>query len=287
VIGCGCRRLGRRDESIVAVAERNFEEAAEPGLNAVLEAERAVLGRILRDNAEYGQVAGILRPEHFTERLHWGVFDEARRLIEAGELATPARILPRVGTVGLGGALAGPYLDQLIAAAPSAADLRSLAGFLVRAARDRAAKPAQGAGYEDDFYLWANEQAERLRRGEWSRLDALNLAEEIEDLGREVYNELESRFRIILLHLLKWDHQPQRRTRGWTASIDVQRLDAERLLAKHPSLRPRVPEAIREAYRRARIEAGAETGLDQDAFSLECPYRLDEIMTRPVPWPPQ
>lgn len=110
---------------------------------------------------------------------------------------------PRVASVGLGGALAGPYLERLMAEASPSTDLARLARFLARAARKRRAKPADGTSYQDDFYLWANEQAEHLRRGNWSRLDALNLAEEIEDLGREVYNELESRFRIILLHLLK------------------------------------------------------------------------------------
>jgi hypothetical protein len=269
------------------LATRERPAPASPALDEIVRAEQTVIGRILRDNAEYRHVAGILRPEHFTERLHWGVFEKAQALIEAGRPAAFADILPRVASVGLGGALAGPYLERLMAEASPSADLARLARFLARAAGERAAKPADGTGYEEDFYLWANEQAERLRRGEWSRLDALNLAEEIEDLGREVYNELESRFRIILLHLLKWDHQPGRRTRSWTASIKVQRIDAEELLQKHHSLGPRVPEAIAEAYRRARIEASGETDLDEDTFPPECPYSFDEIMTRPIPWPPE
>jgi hypothetical protein len=276
-----------RREDALPLATRERPGPASPGLSEILEAEQAVIGRILRDNAEYCQVAGILRPESFTERLHWGVFEEAQALIEAGRPATPADILPRVASVGLGGAIAGPYLDRLIAEAPMSADLRKLARFLAQAARERAEKPTEGTDYDGDFYLWANEQAERLRRGEWSRLDALNLAEEIEDLGRELYNKLESAFRIILLHLLKWDHQPARRTRSWTVSIELQRMDAEQLLEKHHSLARRIPEAISDAYRRSRIEAAGETGLDQRAFPEECPYSLDEIMTRSIPWPRQ
>jgi hypothetical protein len=267
------------------LATRERPAPAPPALNEILEAEQTVIGRILRDNAEYRQVAGILRPKDFTERLHWGVFEKAQALIEAGLPATPADILPQVASVGLGGALAGSYLERLMAEASASADLRNLARFLARAADERRAAPSNGAGYEDDFYLWANAQAECLRRGEWSRLDALNLAEEIEDLGREIYNKLESAFRIILLHLLKWDHQPERRTRSWTTSIKVQRIDAEELLAEHHSLEPRVPEAITGAYRRARIEAAGETGLEQDVFPEECPYAFDAIMTRPIPWP--
>lgn len=255
-------------------------------LNEIVEAEQTIIGRILRDNTDYRQVEGILKPENFTERLHWGVFAEAGKLIAAGKRATVAAVLPHVASVGLGGERAEPYLERLAASASPSSDLRPLARFLARAARERAAKAPDGAGYEEDFYLWANEQAERLRRGEWSRLDALNLAEEIEDLGREVYNELESRLRIILLHLLKWDHQPERRSRSWTSTIKVQRLDAEKLIEKHPSLKPRIPEAIHDAYRLARIEAIGETGLDEDAFPEECPYSFDEIMSREIPWPP-
>jgi len=254
-------------------------------LNDVVEAEQAVIGAILRDNAAYRRIAGVLTPECFTERLHRGVFERAQALIEAGRPATPAAILPHVASVGLGGALAGPYLERLIASAPPSPDAPGLARFLAQAARARAAEAPDGTGYEDDFYAWANEQAERLRRGEWSKLDPLNLAEEIEDLGRELHHKLESAFRIILLHLLKWDHQPERRARSWVGSIKVHRLDAEDLLDMHPSLKPRVNEAVRDAYRRAWIKAAAETGLDEATFPPECPYVPDEIMTRPIPWP--
>jgi Domain of unknown function DUF29 len=34
--------------------------------------------------------------------------------------------------------------------------------------------------YEEDYYAWTIEQTRLLRAGEWSALDAANLAEEIE-----------------------------------------------------------------------------------------------------------
>lgn len=268
------------------LATRERRGPALAPLNEIVEAEQTIIGRILRDNTDYRQVEGLLKPEDFTERLHWGVFAEAGKLIAAGKPVTVAAILPHVASVGLGGELAEPYLERLVVEASPSADLQGLARFLARAAREREARRPDGAGYEDDFYLWANEQAERLRRGEWSRLDALNLAEEIEDLGREVYHKLESALRIILLHLLKWDRQPERRSRSWTTSIEVHRVDVEELLEKHHSLNPRLSKAIQGAYRRARIEAAGETGLDIDAFPKECPYSFDEIMTREIPWSP-
>jgi hypothetical protein len=77
------------------------------------------------------------------------------------------------------------------------------------------------------------------------------------------------------------------RTRGWTASIEIQRIEVEDLLQESPSLRWRVPEAIAHGYHLARIEASGETDLDEDVFPNECPYSFDDIMTRPIPWPRQ
>jgi hypothetical protein len=141
------------------------------------------------------------------------------------------------------------------------------------------------ARYDRDLYSWALEQAELLRAGRISEVDALNIAEELDDVGNEQYEKLESALRIILLHLLKWDHQPERRSRGWCSSIAVQRKRVLRVLRKNPGLKPVVQEAITEAYETARIEAAAQTLLEEDLFARECPYAWSEIMDREIPWP--
>jgi hypothetical protein len=38
--------------------------------------------------------------------------------------------------------------------------------------------------YEEDLYLWTEEQERLLRSGEFSAIDAANIAEEIESMGR-------------------------------------------------------------------------------------------------------
>lgn len=143
------------------------------------------------------------------------------------------------------------------------------------------AEPARAA-YALDFYSWLVEQARHLRDGRLDRLDRDNLAEEIESLGREQFNKLEGALRVLLMHLLKWDHQPDRRSRSWLLSIQTQRLEIEDILSDNPGLRPRIPEAIARAYRKARIEAAKETDLDLDAFPETCSYSLDEITARDV-----
>jgi hypothetical protein len=147
--------------------------------------------------------------------------------------------------------------------------------------RDAAAR----ARYEEDLYTWANEQAALLRAGRVAEADAKNIAEELDDVGNEQYDKLESALRIILLHLLKWDHQPERRSRSWRLSIAVQRKHVLKVLKKNPGLKPLRDEAVADAYEVARIEAADETGMDEDRFPPSCPYGWDEIMEREVPWP--
>jgi len=136
------------------------------------------------------------------------------------------------------------------------------------------------ADYRRDFYSWLMEQARAVREGRWGAVDRENLAEEIESLGREQFNKLESALRVLLLHMLKWDHQPSLRSRSWVLSVQTQRLEIEDVLGDNPGLKPRVPEAITRAYRKARIEAAKETGLELDVFPPMCPYSFDEMMTR-------
>src|SRR3954462_6501718 len=147
-------------------------------------------------------------------------------------------------------------------------------------------KPATGsATYDRDLYGWAVEQAALLRSGRVAEADALNIAEELDDVGNEQYDKLESALRLILLHLLKWDHQPERRSRSWRLSILVQRKHVDKVLRKNPGLKPHIQEAIGDAYGVARLEAAKQTHFDEDVFPEQCAYSWDEIMQRRIEWP--
>ena len=124
------------------------------------------------------------------------------------------------------------------------------------------------------------EQASHVREGRWNALDRENLAEEIEFLGREQFNKLESALRVLMLHMLKWDHQAERRGRSWWASIGEQRLRLHDVLTDNPGLRPRVDEAITRAYRRARLRAIKETDIEAERFPETCPYSWSDIVSR-------
>ena len=142
------------------------------------------------------------------------------------------------------------------------------------------APDAAAPAYERDFYSWSLDQARLIRAGQLAAIDRENVAEEIESLGREQFNKLESAIRVLLVHMLKWDHQPELRSRSWSLSIKAQRLELDDVLGDNPGLKPRIGEAIARGYRRARLEAERETGLDEKLFPEQCPYSWDDIVSR-------
>lgn len=134
--------------------------------------------------------------------------------------------------------------------------------------------------YEEDFYAWTVEQARLLRAGELSTLDAANIADEIESMGRSDRRELRSRLVVLLMHLLKWRYQPGARSTSWSGTIREQRLQIELVLDDSPSLRPFIAEAVPQAYQAARENAAEETGLPDTEFPVDCPFAAEEVLSR-------
>jgi len=110
--------------------------------------------------------------------------------------------------------------------------------------------------YHTDFAAWLLEQARRLRAREADALDWDNLAEEIEDMGKSEFREVESRLRTILVHLLKL--RPSRATDprgGWIETVQMQRNNLKSVLRDSPSLRPRADAALPALHERAKRDA--------------------------------
>jgi len=132
--------------------------------------------------------------------------------------------------------------------------------------------------YDQDFYLWTQEQAALLKAGALSQLDIENLTEEIGSMGKSQKKELISRLVILLMHMLKWDHQSDRRGRNWLKTIATQRTEIEILLYDNPSLKNELSNTVLKAYRLAVKQASTETGLGIGSFPLNCMYTIEQIM---------
>jgi predicted DNA-binding ribbon-helix-helix protein len=132
--------------------------------------------------------------------------------------------------------------------------------------------------YEQDFFLWTQQMATALREGRFEQLDLENLAEEVESVGRSEKRELASRLRVLLIHLLKWQFQPERRSHSWQSTITEQRIQLELLLEDSPSLKRQALEMLEVAYRQARVRASEETQMAIATFPEDCPYVLIDIL---------
>ncbi|MGQ7262453.1 DUF29 domain-containing protein [Vreelandella sp. V005] len=132
--------------------------------------------------------------------------------------------------------------------------------------------------YEQDVYAWALEQAELLRAGKLNKLDLEHLAEEIESMGKSERRALIHQLNRLLIHLLKWDHQPERRSRSWRLTIQDAQIKVNRLLKDNPSLKASLPELMNEAYDDARRAAAIETDREPQEFPEHCLYNFEEAM---------
>ncbi len=125
--------------------------------------------------------------------------------------------------------------------------------------------------YELDGYGWALAQARLLREHRFEELDIVNIAEEIESVGKSEQKAAESNLKVALLHHLKWEYQPERRSASWSRSIREHLRRFDRLISKNPSLKAHLPEILEEAYLEACFEAAEETGLAEGTFPIEPP----------------
>ncbi len=137
--------------------------------------------------------------------------------------------------------------------------------------------------YNKDYIAWSDEQALLLEQQRWDELDLVHLIEEVKDLGNRHRDALESQLTRLLMHLLKWQYQPEKRSNSWRSFIREARKQIARLIRKHPVLKIYLEQVYEQCYLDAREDASDETGLDINIFPLSCPYSIQQISDRAAP----
>lgn len=132
--------------------------------------------------------------------------------------------------------------------------------------------------HDQDFYAWTRQQTDLLKARNLTNLDIENLIEEITSLGERDKREVRSRLVVLLMHLLKWQYQPARRSRSWRQTINSQRTELELLFDDSPSLRRIADESFNRCYELARKRAADETSLALSVFPDACPWACENVL---------
>ncbi|MBD2680122.1 MULTISPECIES: DUF29 domain-containing protein [Nostoc] len=132
--------------------------------------------------------------------------------------------------------------------------------------------------YEQDFYLWIQTTAELLKQKNFTQLDLENLIEEIETMGRSEKKALRSNLEVVLMHLLKYKYQPEKRSGSWQATIREHRKRLREALEESPSLKPYFDEVLGQCYDHAKLLAADETELDVAIFPEQSPFTPEQAL---------
>src|SRR5262249_8754877 len=105
---------------VESVLGKHAGETAQPYRAAPhnIEADQALLGRILGNNEALYRVSAFLEPQHFFEPIHRQIYDISRSLIRTGKLASPVTLktfLP--AEIDIAGLTLAQYLARLAAEA--------------------------------------------------------------------------------------------------------------------------------------------------------------------------
>ena len=132
--------------------------------------------------------------------------------------------------------------------------------------------------YERDFYLWIQTTAELLKQHRFTELDLENLIDEIETMGRSEKRAVKSNLEVVLIHLLKYKYQPEKRSNSWRYTIREHRKRLREALEESPSLKPFLSEVFEKCYQEARALAADETGLAIATFPEQSLFTSEQTL---------
>ncbi|MGD1903641.1 MAG: DUF29 domain-containing protein [Geitlerinemataceae cyanobacterium] len=140
-----------------------------------------------------------------------------------------------------------------------------------------ASQISANALYDRDYVLWVERTVADLRAGNLQNLDLENLIEEIEDMGSSQKHALIGNMQIVLMHLLKYASQPEKRSNSWRFTLVEHRDRLQRAVKASPSLKRYASENLDGCYKKAVRFASEEKGLPRSTFPPQNPFTLEEV----------
>ncbi|WOG27983.1 DUF29 domain-containing protein [Endozoicomonas sp. 8E] len=148
--------------------------------------------------------------------------------------------------------------------------------------------------YKTDYTQWLSQQRELLAQRQFDQLDIDNLLEAMDSEMGDNTRELGSHFKILLIHLLKYDHQKRvlqdhwvedKVLHTWVPSINNARVEIEDILTQNPCLQSSTEAIMDDVYPKAKKSAIEELNryikikskrLNKNSFPKECPWSFEQ-----------
>ena len=135
--------------------------------------------------------------------------------------------------------------------------------------------------YEQDETAWLDQMAILAAQRCVDEIDYEHLSEYLTDMAERDKRAVISRLTVLLIHVLKWQYQPERRTNSWRSTIRTQQDKLKKLL-KSGMLRRHADAGLDETYQEAVVLASVETELPASAFPAKCFLSLDDMLVYAV-----
>lgn len=136
--------------------------------------------------------------------------------------------------------------------------------------------------YGDDWSKWLQSQADHLRNRSFNRLDADNLANELESMAQADHARLKHSIRELLKNLLRWSLRDYERNADLKELIESYRDDIEEVLSENPALEERLLLLLNEQYKKvrqklAKSEWAKKYDVSETEMPLDSPFRVDDL----------
>ena len=142
---------------------------------------------------------------------------------------------------------------------------------------NRPATPTAPSLYVEDETAWLELTSRLVAERRFDEVDADSLSEYLSDMAKRDRREVKSRLIVLLTHLLKWEHQPSKRSASWESTIATRRGELEDFLESQ-TLRHHAIAILEQAYGRAVSQATIQTRLPESTFPAVCPYELSVFL---------
>ncbi len=138
--------------------------------------------------------------------------------------------------------------------------------------------------YEQDFYLWVQENLKLLKNKEYESVDWENLLEEIEGIARSLRVAMLKQMEGIMEHLYKWENfKDHPEAYDWVEEISKARRELRDLFEDSPSLKA-IAQGKDTMGRAWKLSVRAMMRwFKSHSFPQECPYTFQQIMEY-KPW---